>query len=116
MRLTPRLIRAWADQNRIPDLTLAELDYRLVHGLQAIYDQPFLRQRLCLKGGTALNKLYLPGQDRLSVDLDFNALGPRDQVLADRTPIGQAVMDALQAQAPGYDFPYRGRAATTHPS
>ena len=60
MDLTTRAIRIWADENAIPDLTLAELDYRLVHVLRAIYADPFLRDRLCLKGGTALNKFYIP--------------------------------------------------------
>ena len=73
MQVTTRIIRNWADEGGIPDLALAELDYRLMHALQAIYADPFLRDRLYLKGGTALNKLYLPGQGRLSVDLDFNA-------------------------------------------
>lgn len=28
MRITSHLIRTWADEGNIPDLTLAELDYR----------------------------------------------------------------------------------------
>jgi predicted nucleotidyltransferase component of viral defense system len=87
MQITVRILRNWADEGGIPDLTLAELDYRLVHALSAIYTDPFLRDRLYLKGGTALNKLYLPGANRLSVDLDFNAVGTKEQVLQERTPI-----------------------------
>jgi len=109
MQITTRLIRNWADEGGIPDLTLAELDYRLVYALQAIYADPFLRDRLCLKGGTALNKLYLPDQGRLSVDLDFNAVGPRERVLQERTQISRAVMAALQQQDGGYDLTYRWR-------
>ena len=78
MEITTRAIRTWADENDVPDLTLAELDYRLVYALQAICADPFLRNRLYLKGGTALNKFYIPNQGRLSVDLDFNVVGPRD--------------------------------------
>ncbi|GAB4546107.1 MAG: hypothetical protein Kow0063_40350 [Anaerolineae bacterium] len=107
MQVTSRLIRNWADEGGIPDLTLAELDYRLVHALQAIYADPFLGDRLYLKGGTALNKLYLPDQGRLSVDLDFNAVGPKEQVLRERTQISQAVMRVLQQQDSRYDFTYR---------
>ena len=81
MQITARILRNWADEGGIPDLTLAELDYRLVHALHAIYTDPFLRDRLYLKGGTALNKFYLPGTSRLSVDLDFNAVGSKEQVL-----------------------------------
>jgi predicted nucleotidyltransferase component of viral defense system len=48
-----------------------------VHALRAIYTDPFLRDRLYLKGGTAPNKFYRPGTSRLSVDLDFNAVGSK---------------------------------------
>lgn len=59
MQVTTRTIRNWADEGGIPDLTLAELDFRLVHALQAVYADSFLRDRLLLKGGTALNKLSI---------------------------------------------------------
>lgn len=36
MHITPHLIRAWADEGHIPDLTLAELDYRLTNLLTTI--------------------------------------------------------------------------------
>ena len=109
MQITARILRNWADEGGIPDLTLAELDYRLVHALRAIYTDPFLRDRLYLKGGTALNKLYLPGADRLSVDLDFNAVGSKEQVLQERTAIGEAIAAALEHQDSSYDLTYRGR-------
>jgi predicted nucleotidyltransferase component of viral defense system len=109
MQITARILRNWADEGDIPDLTLAELDYRLVHALRAIYTDPFLRDRLYLKGGTALNKLYLPGADRLSVDLDFNATGTKEQVLQERTAIGEAIAAALEQQDSSYDLTYRGR-------
>jgi predicted nucleotidyltransferase component of viral defense system len=81
----------------------------LVHALHAIYTGPFLRDRLYLKGGTALNKLYLPGASRLSVDLDFNATGTKEQVLQERTPIGEAIAAALARQDSGYDLTHGGR-------
>ena len=109
MQITARILRNWADEGGIPDLALAELDYRLVHALRAIYTDPFLRDRLYLKGGTALNKLYLPGADRLSVDLDFNAVGSKEQVLQERTPVGEAIAAALEQQDSSYDLNYRGR-------
>jgi predicted nucleotidyltransferase component of viral defense system len=109
MQITARILRNWADEGGIPDLTLAELDYRLVHALRAIYTDPFLRDRLYLKGGTALNKFYLPGTSRLSVDLDFNAVGSKEQVLQERTAIGEAIAAALEQQDSSYDLTYRGR-------
>jgi len=109
MQVTTRAVRNWADEGGIPDMTLAELDFRLVHALQAVYADPLLCDRLYLKGGTALNKLYLPGANRLSVDLDFNAIGRREQVLRERTPIGEAVAAVLRQQDPRYDLTYRWR-------
>jgi predicted nucleotidyltransferase component of viral defense system len=109
MQVTARILRNWADEGGIPDLTLAELDYRLVHALRAVYSDPFLRDRLYLKGGTALNKFYLPGTSRLSVDLDFNAVGSKEQVLQERTAIGEAIAAALEQQDSSYDLTYRGR-------
>lgn len=109
MDVTTRAIRTWADEKGIPDLTLAELDYRLLHALQAIYADRFLADRLYLKGGTALNKFYIPYHGRLSVDLDFNAVGPRERVLEERTQFSQRTMEVLKQQDDGYDFTYRGR-------
>jgi len=54
MRLTSHVLRTWADDHQIPDLNLAELDYRLTQALDAIYSDPFPRERLYLKGGTAV--------------------------------------------------------------
>lgn len=104
MHLTSHVLRTWADDHRIPDLTLAELDYRLTDALGAIFSDPFLRERLCLKGGTALNKLFFPTTNRLSVDLDFNAVGQKAQVLAERAQIASQVMALLPAQDAGYQL------------
>lgn len=46
MQVTTRTVRNWADDGGIPDLTLAELDFRLIHALQTVYEDPFLRDRL----------------------------------------------------------------------
>lgn len=104
MHLTSHVLRTWADDQQIPDLTLAELDYRLTHALGAIFSDPFLCERLCLKGGTALNKLFFPAVNRLSVDLDFNATGPKAQVLAERAQVASQVMALLTAQDAGYEL------------
>jgi predicted nucleotidyltransferase component of viral defense system len=104
MHLTSHVLRTWADDQQIPDLTLAELDYRLTHALGAIFSDPFLRERLCLKGGTALNKLFFPAVNRLSVDLDFNAVGSKAQVLAERGQVASQVMALLTAQDAGYEL------------
>lgn len=50
----------------------------LIHVLSAISEDSYLKNRLVLKGGTALNLFYfdLP---RLSVDADFNYIGQQDR-------------------------------------
>ncbi|MCX6556316.1 MAG: nucleotidyl transferase AbiEii/AbiGii toxin family protein [Candidatus Aminicenantes bacterium] len=53
---------------------------------------PYLKKKLVLKGGTALNLFYSDVQ-RLSVDVDLNYIGKEDRMamLADRPKIDQAV-------------------------
>jgi len=87
LELTQTRIRKWADTLKIKDLRLAELDLRLLNALKAICSDSFLSERLYLKGGTVLNKLYLKETARLSVDLDFNAIGEKEQVLQERKAI-----------------------------
>ncbi|HSN74070.1 MAG TPA: nucleotidyl transferase AbiEii/AbiGii toxin family protein [Anaerolineae bacterium] len=104
MQITPRILRIWADENRIPDLTLAELDYRLTQALAAIYSDPWLRETLYLKGGTALNKLFFPTTNRLSIDLDFNAVGSKSQVLQGRERLIARICDLLTSQDASYQI------------
>jgi predicted nucleotidyltransferase component of viral defense system len=60
--------------------------------LEAINLDEFLRDRLALKGGTALN-LFVFELPRLSVDIDLNYIGAADRetMLADRAEIEQLV-------------------------
>jgi len=64
----------------------------LLELLDAIRSHPFLKERVVLKGGTALNvfRLDVP---RLSVDIDLNYIGAvdRDGMLAHRPKIEQAL-------------------------
>lgn len=60
--------------------------------LEALGSHPFLKGKLALKGGTALN-LFIFDVPRLSVDIDLNYVGAedRDTMLAERPKIEQAV-------------------------
>ena len=64
----------------------------LLELLEAIRSHPFLRDRVALKGGTALN-LFKFDVPRLSVDIDLNYIGAvdREGMLADRPKIEQAL-------------------------
>jgi predicted nucleotidyltransferase component of viral defense system len=109
LRLTNHDVRVWADEQGISDLLFAELDYRLVKALEAIYRDDFLSKRLCMKGGTAINKLYLGETSRLSVDLDFNHLGSKEEVLRERRDIRKRIVELLEKQDDSYDFHYERR-------
>ena len=65
---------------------------RLLGLLDALRSHPFLKTRVALKGGTALN-LFVFDVPRLSIDVDLNYVGAaaRDVMLAERPKIEQAV-------------------------
>ena len=60
--------------------------------LEAIQSHPFLKGKMVLKGGTALN-LFIFDVPRLSVDIDLNYIGAeeREYMLAERPKIEQAI-------------------------
>lgn len=51
---------------------IVEKVIQLIGLLNELFDNSFLRQRLVLKGGTALNLFYF-NLPRLSVDIDLNS-------------------------------------------
>jgi hypothetical protein len=63
----------------------------LLNLLEGLRSHPFLRARLALKGGTALN-LFVFDLPRLSVDIDLNYIGSteRETMLAERHKVEQA--------------------------
>lgn len=66
--------------------------FRLMALLDALNSHPFLKTRIALKGGTALN-LFCFEVPRLSVDIDLNYVGPADReaMLVERPKIEQAI-------------------------
>ncbi len=60
--------------------------------LNTFQQHPFLKEKLVLKGGTALN-LFVFDIPRLSVDIDLNYVGAesRDAMLKERPKIEQAI-------------------------
>ncbi len=102
--ISQRMLRNWADQVGISDLSLIEQDVRVSYALRAIFEDDFLNSVLCLKGGTAINKLYLKDTSRLSVDLDFNHVGDKDTVVKQRPDVRKEVMKVLTGDDPAYEF------------
>ena len=100
--LSETKIKKWSAEIGIADLSFSELDMRLVNALNAIYSDKFLARRLYLKGGTAINKLYLQKTARLSVDLDFNSIGRKEDVIAERNKVRDKIMLLLREQGERY--------------
>ncbi len=69
-----------------------EKSIHLLGLLEGFQGHPFLRGRLALKGGTALN-LFLFDLPRLSVDVDLNYVGAveRATMLAERPRVEEAI-------------------------
>ncbi len=91
MKISPEKLAAEAEASGFrPDVL--EKVALLLELLDAFRSHPFLKRKLALKGGTALN-LFVFHVPRLSVDIDLNYVGAedRDAMLADRPKIEQAV-------------------------
>jgi predicted nucleotidyltransferase component of viral defense system len=65
----------------------------LLNLLETLNSHPFLKDRLALKGGTALNLFVFP-LPRLSVDIDLNYIGTvdRESMLAERPKVEEAII------------------------
>ena len=89
----------------------------LLNLLEGFNSHPFLKGRLALKGGTALN-LFLFDVPRLSVDIDLNYIGAvdRDTMLAERPKVEQAMQAVCFARGHEHHSrahrPRRGQVAT----
>jgi hypothetical protein len=67
--------------------------------IQSIWSHPFLKNRLALKGGTALN-LFIFNMPRLSVDIDLNYIGAPDKktMLEERPKVDNAMKAVCQRE------------------
>lgn len=72
-----------------------EKSIRLLYLLEAIKDDPFLRTRFALKGGTALN-LFVLELPRLSVDIDLDYIGSHEkEVMLEERPQVERTLQAI---------------------
>jgi predicted nucleotidyltransferase component of viral defense system len=78
------------------DPTTLEKVLRLKELLREIYRHPFLKDRLVLKGGTAIN-LFLADLPRLSVDIDLNYVGQldREAMFKERPDLERAIRQVV---------------------
>ncbi len=77
---------------------ILEKVYRLLETLEQLISIPYLKERLVLKGGTALNLFYLNDVPRLSVDIDLNYRGhlEREKMLEERPILTSAIKQVLE--------------------
>lgn len=103
MAVDPVLVRRLADEAGFLATTLEKVA-RLEDLLREIALHPRLGQHLALKGGTAINFVLLPEAPRLSVDIDLNYLGEvgREEMLADRPIVEEALERIFRAQGYGW--------------
>jgi len=107
----PVLVRRLADDAGYQVATLEKVA-RLEDLLREIARHPRLGEHLALKGGTTINFVLLPEAPRLSVDVDLNYLGEigREEMLADRPAVEEALERIIEAQG------YRGQKRATYGS
>ena len=77
--------------------------FRLMALIDALGSHPFLKPRIALKGGTALNLFHFE-VPRLSVDIDMNYIGAveRETMLAEKPKVEQAVQAVCSRALAGF--------------
>jgi len=72
---------------------------QLLNLLNMLNSHPYLKKKLALKGGTALN-LFILDMPRLSVDIDLNYIGALDleEMTADRPKVEQAMQAVFERE------------------
>lgn len=69
-------IREWRELAPWPKNEMVEQDLIICRALASIFSDPFLRENLAFRGGTALHKLFLQPQPRYSEDIDLVQINP----------------------------------------
>jgi len=82
-----RYIDEWTEFVNWNEPNQVEQDLIITRALVAIYNEPFLQEKLAFRGGTALHKLYLTPPARYSEDIDL--------VQITAAPIGE-ILDHLR--------------------
>ncbi|MBS0358950.1 MAG: nucleotidyl transferase AbiEii/AbiGii toxin family protein [Proteobacteria bacterium] len=83
---------------------ILEKVYRLLGLLEIFMAVPFLKERLVLKGGTAINLFCTQQLPRLSLDLDFNYVGSldRETMRREKPEVERIMLDLCRLQ--GYEL------------
>ncbi|HIF0302612.1 TPA: nucleotidyl transferase AbiEii/AbiGii toxin family protein [Legionella pneumophila] len=83
---------------------ILEKVYFMLEVLEQITNTPYLKERVVLKGGTALNLFCFETMPRLSVDIDLNYIGSADRtVMLEEKPVLQGLLNDICRQK-GYEL------------
>ena len=74
--ISANYITEWAAEHPWCASEQVEQDLLIARALVAIFSDPFLKERLAFRGGTALHKLYFSPQARYSEDIDLVQIAP----------------------------------------
>lgn len=74
--ISANYITEWAAEHPWAASEQVEQDLLIARALVAIFSDPFLKERLAFRGGTALHKLYFSPQARYSEDIDLVQIAP----------------------------------------
>jgi predicted nucleotidyltransferase component of viral defense system len=77
--LTQQDVLAHEAQVPWPEIVQVEQDLLLCLAMQAIFEDPFLKTQVAMRGGTVLHKLHLAPPARYSEDIDLVAVGERPE-------------------------------------
>jgi hypothetical protein len=69
--LPRRYIEEWKEYAPLPEDAQVEQDLIIEKALLQLFSDPFLQERLALRGGTALHKIFLKPQVRYSEDINL---------------------------------------------
>jgi len=98
VRISSETLIAQAEATGFRTDILEKVGY-LIHLLEAARSHPFLKGRLALKGGTALN-LFILDVPRLSIDIDLNYVGAPDRegMLSERPKVEAALQKVFSRE------------------
>ena len=75
--ITAQELAAWRPYAPWSSDLMVEQDYLLSGAVAAIFDDPFLKAQVAMRGGTVLHKGHLAPASRYSEDIDLVLVGPR---------------------------------------
>ena len=92
--LTRQDVLAHQSQVPWPVAHQVEQDLLLCRSMVALFNDPFLKSQIAMRGGTVLHKVHLPPASRYSEDIDLVVIGDRPETHV-RAAIKRVLLDVL---------------------